>query len=113
MPLVRLLGALAAVPLVLAGAGPVAADRVPAVPLTPSGPAPTLPTHTGKAFQAKPLPGVSAAPQNPQMAPNPKNNVHNDTWMTDNYSLLSGPLGRSPNVFSTTVQRFCITLTFD
>ena len=47
------------------------------------------------------------------MAPNPKNNVHNDAWMTDNYAQLSGPLGRSPDQFSTTIGRDCITLTFD
>jgi hypothetical protein len=92
MPLARMLGALAAAPLVLAGAAPAAADTVPAAPLTPSGPAPTLAAHTGKAFKAHPVPGVTPPPQNPQMAPNPKNNVHNDTWMTDNYSSLSGPL---------------------
>ena len=113
MPLARMLGALAVAPLLVAGAAPVAADTVPADPLTPSGPAPTLAAHTGKAFKADPVGGVAPPPQNPQMAPNPKNNVHNDTWMTDNYSSLSGPLGRSPDVFSTTVQRLCVTLTFD
>jgi hypothetical protein len=113
MPLHRMLVAVGAVSLLLAGAGPVAGDPVPAAPLTPSGPAPTLPAHTGKAFTADPVAGVTPAPQNPQMAPNPKNNVHNDTWMTDNYASLSGPLGRSPAAFSTTVQRVCVTLTFD
>ena len=105
MPLARMLGALAAASLLVAGAAPVAAETVPAAPLTPSGPAPTLAAHTGKAFKADPVPGVTLPPQNPQMAPNPKSNVHNDTWMTDNYSSLSGPLGRAPGVFSTTVQR--------
>ncbi|MFL5878207.1 MAG: hypothetical protein ACJ76T_20340 [Solirubrobacteraceae bacterium] len=79
MQLARLLGALAAAPLVLAGAAPAAAGTVPAAPLTPSGPAPTLAAHTGKTFKAHPVPGVTLPPQNPRMAPNPKNNVHNDT----------------------------------
>src|SRR3954451_6595381 len=51
MPLARMFGALAAAPLVLAGAAPAAAETVPAAPLTPSGPAPTLAAHTGKAFK--------------------------------------------------------------
>ena len=34
------------------------------------------------------------APQNPFMAANPNNNIHNDTWMTDAYQRR-GPLGRS------------------
>jgi hypothetical protein len=108
MPLVRLLGLLAALPLALILAAPALAD-----PLTPSGPTPSLPAHTGKAAKANPVPGVTPAPQQPYMAPDPKNNVHNDAWMTDNYPQLSGPLGRSPDVFSTTIGRTCITLTFD
>ena len=51
----------------------------------------------GKAAKADAIPGVTPAPQAPFMARNPKNNVHNDAWMTDNYTQLSGPLGRSPD----------------
>jgi hypothetical protein len=110
VPLARVLGALAALPLTLILAAPAAADPAP---LTPSGPAPTLPAHMGRAATPAPVPGVSPAPQQPFMAPNPKNNVHNDSWMTDNYAQLSGPLGASPRQLSTAIGRDCVTLTFD
>jgi hypothetical protein len=108
MPLVRLACVLLAIPLALVLAAPAVAD-----PLTPSGPTPTLPQHMGKAAKSNPVPDITPAPQQPYMAPNPKNNVHNDPWMTDNYTQIKGPLGRSPDVFSTTIGRDCITLTFD
>jgi len=109
MPLARVLGVLIALPFALV----LAATASAAQPLTPSGPAPTLSASMGKAAKADPVPGVTPPPQNPFMAPNPKNNVHNDAWMTDNYAQLSGPLGRAPEQFSTTIGRDCITLTFD
>jgi hypothetical protein len=109
MPHARLLGALAALPLALAL--PAAADA--ADPLTPSGPVPTIPARMGKAAKANPVPGVTAAPQAPFMAPDPKNNVHNDSWMTDNYSRLSGPLSRSGRQLSSRISHVCVTLTFD
>jgi hypothetical protein len=98
---------------VLVVVAPAAADPVPPSPLQPSGPTPTLPARMGKAAKSDPVPGVRPAPQSPFMAPDPKNNVHNDSWMTDNYDSLSGPLGRSPKPFSTSFGRVCITVTFD
>jgi hypothetical protein len=109
MPLARLTGALAALPLILVLTAPALAAQ----PLTPSGPVPTFPAKMGKAAKSDPVPGVTPAPQQPFMAPDPKNNVHNDSWMTDNYNSLAGPLGHSSQQFSTTIGRDCITLTFD
>ena len=52
------------------------------------------------------------APQNPFMAPNPRGNIHNDTWMTDSYSW-AGPLGRSPVASSNAMPpALCGSLTF-
>ncbi len=47
------------------------------------------------------------------MAPNPSNSVHNDAWQSDDYTTLSGPLGRRPRTLSTAIGRDCITLTFN
>jgi hypothetical protein len=85
MLLARRLGVLTALPLALVLAAPAAAD-----PLTPSGPVPSLPARTGKAAKADPVPGVTPAPQHPFMALDPKNNVHNDSWMSDNYGGVGG-----------------------
>ncbi len=107
--------AAAAAALLSALALPAAAGAVlqPAVPIQVSGPRPSTPRFVGAAAKADPFPGARAADQNPQMALNPFNNVHNDTWMTDNYTQFGGPLGRKPKVFSTSFGRTCITLTFD
>lgn len=60
-----------------------------------------LPAFTGKAAIAHPLPPI-VVPQNPYLAPDPFNNVHNDAWQSDIYNI-SGPLGRSPEVLSSTL----------
>ena len=93
MSTARTLGALASACLAIALAAP-AAEAEPPTPLTPSGPTPSLPENFGKPAKAQPVPGVRPAPQNPQMAPDPKNNVHNDTWMTDNYTQYRRPARR-------------------
>jgi hypothetical protein len=52
------------------------------------------------------------APRNPFMAPNPRSNIHNDTWMTDAYRW-AGPLGRSPQAISEAMRpALCGSLTF-
>jgi hypothetical protein len=52
------------------------------------------------------------APRNPFMAPNPRSNIHNDTWMTDAYSW-AGPLGNSPQSISNGMPpALCGSLTF-
>ncbi len=86
-----------------------------AAPIPSSGPAPSLPAFSGSAVAAHPLDPskVTIAPQNPFMAANPGNNVHNDTWMTDAYRG-KGPLGRSLQTTSASQPpSVCISLTFD
>ena len=51
-------------------------------------------------------------PRNPHMARNPRNNVHDDPWMTDTYRY-KGPLGRTPQTLSASLGRVCVTITFD
>jgi hypothetical protein len=52
------------------------------------------------------------APRNPFMAPNPRSNIHNDTWMTDSYSW-AGPLGNPPAAISEAMPpALCGSLTF-
>ena len=72
----------------------------------------TLPTHTGSAAKAKPA-EPTVAPQNPYMAKNPNNNIHDDMWMTDAYQR-SGPLGKS--LVTTSEAKppsLCGSITFD
>ena len=44
----------------------------------------TLPRYQGAPASAEQL-AYTKAPRNPFMAPNPRSNIHNDTWMTDAY----------------------------
>ena len=104
--------ALLVVPVTLALAG-VAHAVTPAVPIESTGPAPTLPTFVGHAAVAHPVSGVGSAWQDPFMAPNPSNSVHNDAWASDDYTARSGPLGRRLTTFSTAIGRDCITLAFN
>ncbi len=60
-----------------------------------------LPDYVGAAVKARPL-ALSKVPQNPFLAPNPFNYVHNDSWASDVYDI-PGPLGRDPLVQSTTL----------
>ncbi len=91
----------------------VAVAATPAVPIESTGPKPTLPVFIGKAATSDPVPGVDTAWQNPFMASNPGNSVHNDSWQSDNYTQLSGPLGHHLKTLSTAIGRDCITLSFD
>src|SRR5436190_4304189 len=53
------------------------------------------------------------APQNPFMAPNPDNNIHDDTWMTDAYRR-GGPTGSSPATsLGALPPSLCGSITFD
>ncbi len=94
-------------------ATPAAAAVTPAVPIENTGPVPSLPAFIGHAAVPKPVPGIEPAWQNPFMASDPRNSVHNDAWASDNYTSLSGPLGRDPQTLSTAIGRDCITLAFD
>jgi hypothetical protein len=82
-------------------------------PIASSGPAPSLPSFQGSAAEADRLKHVTRPPQNPFLAEDPDNNIHNDTWMTDAY-LRRGPLGRS--LIATSEAKppsLCGSLTFD
>jgi hypothetical protein len=52
------------------------------------------------------------APQHPFLAPNGRNNVHNDGYMTDCYSI-SGPEGNNLKLSFLTLPRIFITICFD
>src|SRR3954469_19870499 len=82
-------------------------------PIENTGPAPSTPPFIGSPATPHPVKGVRPAWQDPFMAPNPRNSVHNDAWQTDVYTQFGGPLGKSPDVLSTSIGRTCITLTFD
>jgi hypothetical protein len=91
--------------LVLALPAAAAADPIldPLAPLFPKyAGAPAVP------HRLKP----TRAPQNPFMARNPRNNIHNDTWMTDAYQW-AGPIGQAPVAMSNAMPpALCGSLTF-
>ena len=57
-----------------------------------------LPPYIGAPAKPHPL-APPRVPQNPFLAPNPFNYVHNDPWMSDTYDV-AGPLGREPEALS-------------
>ncbi len=105
-------GVVAQIAIGMLSAGATSA-AVPAAPIQDTGPSPTLPAFIGAAAHANPVPSVAAPWQDPFMAPDPGNSVHNDAWQSDNYTQLSGPLGHELQTLSTGIGRDCITLTFD
>src|SRR4051795_1783428 len=107
MPLLARAAVVLAV-LLLAPAGAGAA-----APIQNTGPAPSTPSYIGHPAGTHPVGGVTPAWQDPFMALNPRNSVHNDAWQTDVYTQFPGPLGKSPQTLSTSIGRTCITLTFD
>ena len=71
----------------------------------------TLPHYQGAPAQARPM-AAANPPQNPYLAPDPRSNIHNDTWMTDTYRGR-GPLGAAPRAFSGAMPpALCGSLTF-
>jgi hypothetical protein len=82
------------VAVILALVGPAAAWAQGIYP----GPSTSLPVYIGAPAEAHPLPPVQV-PQNPFLALNPWNNVHNDAWMSDVYDI-AGPLGRQPAILT-------------
>jgi hypothetical protein len=71
----------------------------------------TLPRYQGAPATPQQL-AYTKAPRNPFMAPNPRSNIHNDSWMTDAYRG-PGPLGRSPVALSNAMSpALCGSLTF-
>jgi hypothetical protein len=97
------------IPIVLI-ASLVCASAAAAQPI-PDPLSPAFPKFQGAAATPDRL-SHTRAPQNPFMAPNPRSNIHNDTWMTDAYRW-AGPLGRSPVAFSEAMDpALCGSLTF-
>lgn len=70
-----------------------------------------VPAFIGKPAVRKPV-ELPPAPQNPWMAANPSNNIHNDSSMSDAYPQ-SGPLGRTPVATSGTARGECASITFN
>src|SRR5690242_19011346 len=72
----------------------------------------SLPHYSGAAATPQPM-TPTRPPKKPYMAPNPRSNIHNDTWMTDAYTW-AGPLGRNPIATSGSMSpALCGSLTFD
>jgi hypothetical protein len=92
-----------------------AAAQIPGAPVVPI-PDPqrsSVPQFEGGAAIPNPVDGGPAPPRNPFMAPNPRNNIHDDPYMTDSYRL-SGPLGDGAEPSSlNTPPRECGSITFD
>jgi hypothetical protein len=98
----------------LAMAG-TAAAQIPGAPVMPI-PDPQrglVPQFEGTTATPNRVDGGPAPPRNPFMAPNPRNNIHDDPYMTDTYRL-SGPLGdgAEPSTLNTP-PRECGSITFD
>ena len=93
----------------------VAGAQTPGLPVVPI---PDLerslvPQFEGATASPNPVDGGPAPPRNPFMAPNPRNNIHDDPYMSDTYRL-SGPLGDGAEPSSlNTPPRECGSITFD
>jgi hypothetical protein len=95
-----------------AGSAAAQIPGVPAVPI-PQNPLESSvpPAFEGTTASPNSVDGGPAPPANPFMAPNPRNNIHDDPYMSDTYRL-SGPLGdgtESSSLFT----RECGSITFD
>jgi hypothetical protein len=91
-----------------------ASAQVPGVPAVaiPGDPlAPNVAPFTGTTAIPRPV-GAPRVPRNPHMAPNGRSNLHNDSYMTDVYRRLEGPLGDGPRG-SALFARECGSVTFD
>jgi hypothetical protein len=73
---------------------------------------PPAPTYLGAPATPHPVPGIPAIPHNAFMAPNGESEIHDDGWQTD-VNTWGGPLGRSPQMLSTDLNRDCGSITFD
>jgi hypothetical protein len=112
---VRVLTAAAMLAMALACATPAAAQTpsLPPVPI-PGDPlalvTPVAPFE-GETTVPDPVGDFTEPPQNPFMAPNGRNNIHDDAYMTDTYAN-QGPLGDGPEA-SSLFARECASITFD
>ncbi len=73
--------------------------------------APIIPVFIGNPAIPKPIP-AKAIPQNPSMATNGRSNMHNDTYMSDTYTV-AGPVGKNPKVTALKIGEDCPSITFD
>lgn len=101
-----------ALPLALAALALSATTAAAALPIPPGPGAGLVATYVGAPAVAQPIASFPV-PQNPYLAPDGVNNIHNDAYATDAYAG-PGPLGRKPAVTS----RFyglqeCATEAFD
>src|SRR5215207_1895017 len=95
----------------LALAAGASAQTVGVPPMPIIGDAGSPPEFTGSAAAAKPVGNATRVPRNPFMAPNGRNNIHGDAYMTDTHAN-SGPLGDGEEV-STLFVRECGSVMFD
>jgi hypothetical protein len=100
-----------AIPFAWAATASAQTPGLPVLPISgdPNGSAAA--TFEGGPASANPVAGGPAPPRNPFMAPNPRNNIHDDPYMTDTYRS-GGPLGDGPAI-STLFSRECGSVTFD
>jgi hypothetical protein len=97
--------------------GPFAAPSAAQVPGLPVLPIPTdplgggVPPFEGSTASPTPVDDAPQPPQHPFMAPNGRNNIHDDPYMTDTYSF-PGPLGDGAET-SSLFARECASVMFD
>ena len=106
MLLRRLTVIASALPLLLTGASPVAAEPIPSSPGAES-----VEPYLGSPARARPI-DARFAPRHPWMARNGRSNLHDDAWQSD-AGHAPGPLGRSPEVLSNFFSQECASHTFD
>jgi hypothetical protein len=108
-------GTIATLALVASFAWPGSAGaQVPGAPVAPILNDPLSPPATpfeGSTAVPSGVVGGPAPPRNPFMAPNPRNNIHDDPYMSDTYRL-PGPLGDGAEP-SALFARECGSITFD
>ncbi len=97
---------------------PVAARAIPNSSILPNQKISPVPMFIGETAMTKPVTGTTPVPQNPFMADNPWNCMHNDSYQSDVYPT-PGPLGSNPVVLSTWlgppdgIQAIVVGMTFD
>ena len=78
---------------------PIPAIKIPNTSILPNQKVLPVPAFIGQPAVANPI-TTRDIPQNPYTAPDPWCTIHNDSYMSDTYPG-PGPLGKSPEVFST------------
>lgn len=97
---------------------PMAPLKIPNSSILPNQKIHPVAEFIGETATAKPITGSTPVPQNPYMAENPWNCIHNDSYQSDVYPN-PGPLGRNPLVSSTWlgppdgIQAIIVGMTFD